>query len=467
MLALTSLALAGCGGGGTESQTNSAPTFTSAASASVVENTAGTAYSVKATDAQGDSITYSISGGADASAFTLSGNALAFATPPNYDLPGDANGDNVYEVVLTASDGKLSSTLTLNLTVTNDREGISVKRIATGLDNPVGITSLGSGSNLVVAESDGTLLKIVGSTGAQSQYYRFVDSVGNPISLTVLGITRAAAYSNTEGTYVLEDESGIAYLVCVDCPIKGKQAVGSIDDTTPMAIGTGPDGSAYIGVGDTAGTRAQDTGSVAGSLFRVDAVADPYAGASVTYYTLRQLAIGLRAPAGITAFPDGNLAISDRGASVLDELSLTSALSNALYYADSGVNFGWPYFEGTEEVNAGGAALANKITPSLTVPLGSELRQSRGIVGGVAYTGAIAGIKNHYVFADADGRIWSIPLANLSASTTLDASALEVRDEDFKPDVGTIDHPVGMALDANGTLYILDSDGELYRVDAS
>lgn len=52
------------------------------------------------------------------------------------------------------------------------------------------------------------------------------------------------------------------------------------------------------------------------------------------------------------------------------------------------------------------------------------------------------------------------------ANVRIDASRIEIRDADFIPDAGTIDSPVGMVLDAAGDLYILDSDGELFRVDA-
>ncbi|TCM16972.1 hypothetical protein EDF56_10684 [Novosphingobium sp. PhB165] len=469
-IALT-LMLSACGGGsdsggssGGSATTNTAPTFTSAGTASVVENTAGTAYTASANDAQGDSVTYSIAGGADAAAFTLgAGGALSFVQPPNYDLPGDANGDNVYEVTLKASDGKLDSTLALAITVTNDREGITVKRVATGLVDPVGIASLGSGSDIAVALKANEILKINGTTGAASQYYVFKNSVSAPVpGLTLLGLTRAAASGASKSLYALTAQSGRASVACVSCwysPSYGDLA--DISNGTSVAIGTGPDGAAFVAIGDPAGTLAQSSSSNAGKLIRFVVNPDPYAGASVPpdLYLRNTVGNGLHAPSGVTTLPDGRLAVSDRGGSVFDELSLTASLTS--------LNFGWPFYEGTQEVNAGGAALSGLVMPSLSIPLGSDKRQSRGIVGGIAYTGSIPGIANQYVFADADGRIWSIPLAKFVAGTTVQSSALEVRNEDFKPDVGTIDHPIGFALDAEGTLYILDSDGDLFRVSAA
>ena len=105
--------LTSCGGGGgsgTPPAANNAPVFTSGASAAVVENTAQVFYSATASDADGDSLSYSISGGPDAARFTIStSGALQFTTAPNFDLPRDANGDNVYQITLGVSDGRASA----------------------------------------------------------------------------------------------------------------------------------------------------------------------------------------------------------------------------------------------------------------------------------------------------------------------------------------------------------------------
>ena len=48
-------------------------------------------------------ITWSL-GGPDAGDFTIIGGALTFRASPNYEMPADADGDNVYEVTVAASD---------------------------------------------------------------------------------------------------------------------------------------------------------------------------------------------------------------------------------------------------------------------------------------------------------------------------------------------------------------------------
>ena len=55
----------------------------------------------------GQTLSYSIIGGADASKFTIGATtgALSFVTAPNFELPTDAGGNNVYDVIVQASDG--------------------------------------------------------------------------------------------------------------------------------------------------------------------------------------------------------------------------------------------------------------------------------------------------------------------------------------------------------------------------
>ena len=117
----------GGGGGGNEPPANQAPRFSSPATASVVENMT-TVYQAAATDAENEALTFSLSGGADRAAFTITPQgALSFVSAPDFEVPRDADGDNAYLVQLSVSDGKASSTLDLRVTVTNDKEGIQVQ----------------------------------------------------------------------------------------------------------------------------------------------------------------------------------------------------------------------------------------------------------------------------------------------------------------------------------------------------
>ncbi len=104
-----------------------------AVAAIMVDENATAVTTITATDPNsGDVLGYAITGGADAALFGIDAEtgALAFLAAPDFEAPGDADGDNVYEVVVTASDGELSDSQTISITVANVAEGI----IITGTD---------------------------------------------------------------------------------------------------------------------------------------------------------------------------------------------------------------------------------------------------------------------------------------------------------------------------------------------
>src|SRR5439155_10460255 len=68
------------------------------------------------------SVSFRISGGADAAKFSItSAGVLTFTAAPDFENPADAGGDNVYNVIVTATDSgfpALSSTQSITVTVT-------------------------------------------------------------------------------------------------------------------------------------------------------------------------------------------------------------------------------------------------------------------------------------------------------------------------------------------------------------
>ncbi|WP_308874211.1 cadherin repeat domain-containing protein [Thiothrix subterranea] len=63
---------------------------------------------VQALDDDGDTLTYSISGGADAALFAVNNTtgSLVFVTAPNFENSADSDGDGVYQVEIKVVDGK-------------------------------------------------------------------------------------------------------------------------------------------------------------------------------------------------------------------------------------------------------------------------------------------------------------------------------------------------------------------------
>ena len=82
-------------------------------------------FTISASDAEGDSITFSLSGD-DASKINISKKdgvneaVVSFILAPNFESPEDANSDNIYSFNVIVSDGTLSSSQAFTISVTKD-----------------------------------------------------------------------------------------------------------------------------------------------------------------------------------------------------------------------------------------------------------------------------------------------------------------------------------------------------------
>ena len=103
-----------------------------------------------ATDPEGENATLDLSG-TDASLFTLTGGTLTFNSAPNFEMPGDADEDNTYELTVGARDADgIRGTRDIEVKVTNEDEagtvtlsavqprvGVAVTASLTDIDGPV------------------------------------------------------------------------------------------------------------------------------------------------------------------------------------------------------------------------------------------------------------------------------------------------------------------------------------------
>ena len=110
----------------TVTNANEAPTITGDATVEYAENGAAAVAIYTATDPESDSVTWTLTGD-DAEDFNISSaGALTFQRAPDFETPADAGENNVYNVVVTASDGNSSGTLAVQVTVTNVNEAPTV-----------------------------------------------------------------------------------------------------------------------------------------------------------------------------------------------------------------------------------------------------------------------------------------------------------------------------------------------------
>ena len=129
-----------------------------------------------ATDADGDTLTYSISGGVDQDLFQIDSatGVLTFISAPDYENPLDADADNVYDVQVSATDPSGASTsVSYVVTVNNAAEPETVSGAV--------VDGLVSGATVKLLDADGNVLATT-TTDANGQYtLEATESIGTRI----------------------------------------------------------------------------------------------------------------------------------------------------------------------------------------------------------------------------------------------------------------------------------------------
>ncbi|MDX2080025.1 MAG: PQQ-dependent sugar dehydrogenase [Terrimicrobiaceae bacterium] len=217
------------------------------------------------------------------------------------------------------------------------------------------------------------------------------------------GTSRVVRYTFAPGESSIEPQPPVTVL---EFPRTNNTHVGG-------QIRFGPDGFLYIAVGDdgAAGSiseKSQDLTNFHGKILRID-VDDVEIGTSYQIPPGNPLlgegnaapeiiAWGLRNPWRFAFHPiTGDLFIGDAGERAREEINVLPAGSRT-----SGVNFGWPYLEGTQPV-------AGKTNPGRTLtPPAYEYPTESVVIGGDFFTEGSAASDPIYLFGDAGGTIRSL-----------------------------------------------------------
>ena len=227
----------------------------------------------------------------------------------------------------------------------------------------------------------------------------------------------------------------------------------------------GPDGYLYAGLGDggSAGDpfgNGQNLGTRLGKMLRIDVNgAAPYSIPPDNPFVARGGALpeiwayGLRNPWRFSFDRStGDLYIGDVGQNTIEEIDVGLASRRG------GENYGWNTMEGSRcFAPASGCNMGG-----LTLPV-TEYGRSDGfsVTGGVVYRGCrMPGYAGHYFYADYG--------SGLIRSFRLDAGrAVDARDwtATISGPSRAIRNPSSFGLDADGEMYIVDYDGEIYRID--
>jgi hypothetical protein len=491
--ALTSSCEGGGGGppGGGGGNGNSTPAFSSSSSAQVNENTTTAVYRATATDADGDAIVFSITGGADAPRFTINGASgdVSFVSAPDFEGPTDANLNNVYELTIAASDGTGQTTLSVSITVRDVTESIQVRRRGVGFSEPLFATGAGDGSGRLFIVQKGGLIRVLDPDTGAIDPTAFLDASGCIVTngeQGLLGLAFAPDFATSGVFYVylsgptFDSEirrfiDGGANPPCGDLILSFDQPPAA--NHKAGWIGFGPDDLLYIASGDGGGNTsatnpAQDTSSLLGKILRIDISGDDFPADANRDYAIpagnpfaggggapEVFAYGLRNPfrASFDSVT-GTLYIGDVGEQTREEVDI-------IPLGSGGRNFGWVRFEGTDVFNASEIA-PNALPPVLQYLHGNGPSEGHSITGGVVNRGPVEALENDYIFGYfITGHIWSVPIENLAQGTTLNAGQFAIQTDNFLPNAGNIDNVSSFGTDDDGDVYIVDFDGEIFRLE--
>ena len=184
---------------------NSAPTFSSATvSTSVAENQTS-AYSAAATDADGDTLTYSIAGGADQGKFDIDGTtgALTFKSAPDYESPDDADTNGEYEVIVEVEDTEGNSAIQMiTITVTDD-EGNSAPTFSSATASNSVAENQTSAYSAAATDADGDTLTYSIAGGADQGKFD-IDGTTGALTFKSAPDYESPDDANTDRVYEVE-----------------------------------------------------------------------------------------------------------------------------------------------------------------------------------------------------------------------------------------------------------------------
>ena len=286
------------------------------AAKSVAENTTAVT-TVTATDADMPSqiLTYSISGGADAAKFTINSSTgvLTFITAPDFETPTDFGADNVYDVVVQASDGVLFNSQAIAVTVTNQAVTV-LTTTGNATVNAGSVYTLNLSANEDVTSwtinwGDGSVETFVGNSASATHTY----SSGG-FTFNIL-----ASATDASGT-VFQNQLLVPTYTGGDSVFRFAPTTGGflqefatsngLNDAIQAIIG--PDGKLYV------------TGEASNNVLRYNATTGAFIDQFVTAGSG-----GLSDAGGLAFGPDGNLYVANySGKNVLRYNANTGAFMN-------------------------------------------------------------------------------------------------------------------------------------------
>ena len=157
---------------------NETPEVAGETTVNYAENREDAVAEYTATDPEKATIQWSLTGD-DAGDFSISGGALTFNSPPDYEAPADADTNNVYRVTVTASDGSLSDAVDVTITVTDVNEAPEFPPTEDGARTVPENTEVGEdiGDAFTATDDDSAMLTYT-LEGADADSFQIISTTG-------------------------------------------------------------------------------------------------------------------------------------------------------------------------------------------------------------------------------------------------------------------------------------------------
>lgn len=345
---------------------------------------------------------------------------------------------------------------------------LKLQEVASGLNNPVYVTSPSGDARLFVVEQQGRIRIIEDGQIVTTPFLDIASRVGSGGERGMLSVAFHPQYRTNGFLYVyFTGTSGEIRIERFTVSSNANQA----DAASSKVILTvahprtnhngglamfGPDGMLYLGLGDGGGggdpdRNGQNQTTLLGKLLRIDVNSgDPYSIPSGNPFAGRSdarqeiWAMGLRNPWRY-AFDRsaGRLYVADVGQDAIEEVNVVTATR-------AGVNYGWNVVEGSTCYNASSCSKSGFELPVLEY---SHANGQCSVTGGFVYRGsAMPELAGAYFYSDyCAGWIRSFTYINGALSDQRDWG------------LGNVGAITSYGEDSSGELYLTSSTGRVYK----
>ena len=211
-----------------------------------------------ATDPEGVSITWSLDGD-DKDLFDITGGELTFKSSPDHDVAGDKDGNNVYLVTVTASDGTTPVTLAVEVTVSNVNEAPEFPASETGdrtvAENTAADQDIGDPVAATDPDSGDTLTYTLGGSDAGS--FAIDETTGQLKTKDTLNYESKDTYTVT---VTATDQAGLSATKTVTVTVSSVNEVPEFTDGATASRSVDENTPAEQDIGAAVGATDPDTG---------------------------------------------------------------------------------------------------------------------------------------------------------------------------------------------------------------